>query len=604
MNMNTTEKRVFFILSVLLWAYLWLRAWLVPIIYDEVATFYHYVQAGEFLPWFAHWDANNHILNSALTILSYKLFGSSPLALRLPNLLVSILFFIYCYKIAETISNKYLRWVFILSLLLAHSFVDYFSLSRGYGMSMALLFGGIWYLMQSLKQANIKNYLLTLLFINLAVLANLTLIISAFVVMALLFLNLINRKNMGLPVIITIVAGLLPASFFIKLLFFMKAKGLLYYGSAVSFKAVTLWSLVKYFTGFESGTIENLLIVYFIIIVAVLAWLIGRMKDENPFSRIEFIFGFLLLGNVAGIFLNAWLFDVNYPEDRSGLFLFPFFIGSLIFVTDEIQLNMLKKIMAVLASLLLFFPLHFFATANFSHNSLENFRILQRFYDKVAAAQKTAEIRLTIGGSHNKELLWSYLNFRNGGKLSQMSTRSYPSMDMDFQITGYPNDPDWFTLYDSIDYDAQTQFYLVKRKQLLHRKIIQLRTGIVHKDKPNREYFSLLEGRADTLTGKSLVMSFNLAVRTENKPFDSWVVFTVKDKNKKTLRYERVPFNWLRTDWSNPEKQMVNTIYVKDLPPESDTYILFVWNIDKVPYEIVDGEAAVFVLNKLNPDSH
>ncbi|MCF6341307.1 MAG: hypothetical protein L3J31_00690 [Bacteroidales bacterium] len=595
--MRTTEKRVFFILSVLLWGYLLLRAWLVPIIYDEVATFYHYVQAGEFLPWFAHWDANNHILNSALTIFSYKLFGSSPLALRLPNLLMSVLFFVFCFKIAETIINSYLRWVFILSLLMAHSFVDYFCLSRGYGMSMALLFGSIWYLMQSMKNAGAKNYLLTLLFLNLAVLANLTLIISAFIVMALLFLNLIRRKKILLPAFITFVAGMLPAAFFVKLLFFMKAKGLLYYGSAAGFKTVTLWSLVKYFTGFESGIIENLVIVYFVTIVAALAWLVSRSKGANPFCRIHFVFGFLMTGNVAAIFLNAWLFDVNYPEDRAGLFLFPFFIGSVIFLADEVNIPHLKKVLVGLASFLLFFPLHFLATANLSHNSLENFRILQRFYDKVATYQEAGEMRLTIGGSHNKELLWSYLNFRNGGKLNQMSTRSYPAMDLDFQITGYPDDPDWFILYDSIDYDPQTQFYLVKRKQQLPKKLLQSKDGIVHKEKPNREYFSLLEGRADTLIGKSLLVSFNLAVQTANKPFDSWVVFTVKDKNKQTLRYERVPFNWLRTDWSNPENRMTNTIYVKDLPPESDKYILFVWNIDKVPYEIPDGEAAVFVLD-------
>ncbi len=54
-------------------------------------------------------------------------------------------------------------------------------------------------------------------------------------------------------------------------------------------------------------------------------------------------------------------------------------------------------------------------------------------------------------------------------------------------------------------------------------------------------------------------------------------------------------FDWLRTDRRDPDKPMINLLYVKDLPPESDTCILFVWNIDKVPYEILDGEAAVFV---------
>lgn len=402
--MNTTEKRVYFILSVLLWIYLWLRAWQVPIIYDEVATFYHYIHKGEFLPYFAHWDANNHIINSALGIVSYNLFGSSPLALRLPNLLVSVIFFIYCFLISEEIRNVFLRWTFILSLLLAHSFIDYFTVCRGYGMSMAFLFGSIWYLMQSMKVVNTKNYLLTLLFLNLAVLANLTLIFSLFIVIGLLLLNLIKRKRVVLPAILSITGGLLPATFFVKLLFFMKAKGLFYYGSAAGFKSMTIWSLVKYFLSIESSFIEYFLIVLFFGIVIVLAVQIVISKKNHSFFNTHFVFGYLLFGNVAAILLNAWLFGVNYPEDRAGLFLFPYFVGSLIFLADNTQHHLLKRIRIGIAALLLIFPVHFLMHANLSHNSLENFRILQRFYDKVLSEQIAGEPLTTIGGSHNKEL--------------------------------------------------------------------------------------------------------------------------------------------------------------------------------------------------------
>lgn len=149
---------------------------------------------------------------------------------------------------------------------------------------------------------------------------------------------------------------------------------------------------------------------------------------------------------------------------------------------------------------------------------------------------------------------------------------------------------------EEIVFQGIDQFYLVKRKKALPRKLVQSRDNIIHKEKPQREFFSLLKGRADTLIGKSLVVGFSLAVSAESKPFESWVVFTVKDKNKKTLRYERIPFDWLRTDWSNPENRMVNSIYVNELPPESDKYFLFVWNINKVSYQIINGKASVFVL--------
>ena len=108
-----SDKKIFLLLSLLIWIYLWLRAFFIPITYDEAATFYHYIHFGRFLPFIAHWDANNHFLNSALSIISYRLLGSSELALRLPNLIFAPLFFYFCllpvfiYVNSQLISRMY-----------------------------------------------------------------------------------------------------------------------------------------------------------------------------------------------------------------------------------------------------------------------------------------------------------------------------------------------------------------------------------------------------------------------------------------------------------------------------------------------------------------
>jgi hypothetical protein len=124
----------------LVFIYLIFRALYVPLVHDEAATFFHYIVSENFIPPEAHWDANNHILNSALTYLSYSLFGSSELSLRIPNLLTFIIYVVYTFKISKIISNKLLRWVFLISLILAHNFIEFFALTRGYGMSMEFLF--------------------------------------------------------------------------------------------------------------------------------------------------------------------------------------------------------------------------------------------------------------------------------------------------------------------------------------------------------------------------------------------------------------------------------------------------------------------------------
>ncbi|HNS46120.1 MAG TPA: hypothetical protein PKH94_02665, partial [Bacteroidales bacterium] len=64
------EKILFVAFGLLLWIYVWLRAIQVPLIYDEIATFFHYIHSSSFLPFRSHLDANNHLLNSALTWIS------------------------------------------------------------------------------------------------------------------------------------------------------------------------------------------------------------------------------------------------------------------------------------------------------------------------------------------------------------------------------------------------------------------------------------------------------------------------------------------------------------------------------------------------------
>ena len=123
----------------LVFIYLAIRAFMVPLVHDEVATFFHYIQKGEFLPPLAHWDANNHILNSILSYFSYLLFGSSELSLRLSNLIFFPVFFFFVYRISNLLRNSILKWAFFITFVFAHNFIEYFALSRGYGMSMALL---------------------------------------------------------------------------------------------------------------------------------------------------------------------------------------------------------------------------------------------------------------------------------------------------------------------------------------------------------------------------------------------------------------------------------------------------------------------------------
>ena len=72
-NRSRIESLILIVLFIFTFMYIIIRAYSVPIIHDEAATFFYYIQSGIFMPPEAHIDANNHILNSALAHFSYLL---------------------------------------------------------------------------------------------------------------------------------------------------------------------------------------------------------------------------------------------------------------------------------------------------------------------------------------------------------------------------------------------------------------------------------------------------------------------------------------------------------------------------------------------------
>jgi hypothetical protein len=108
------------------------QAALIPFTYDEAYSYLHYARS-----WHGFADvsiANNHYLNSFLMRLSSFFLGSEPFVLRLPNVLS---FYIYS-AVAYWVSRKLEMAAFSFAALVANAYLlDFFSLSRGYGIASA-----------------------------------------------------------------------------------------------------------------------------------------------------------------------------------------------------------------------------------------------------------------------------------------------------------------------------------------------------------------------------------------------------------------------------------------------------------------------------------
>jgi hypothetical protein len=653
--MNLSGKRksetiLFWSIALLLWIYSWARAICVPLIYDEIATFFHYIHTNSWIPFRSHPDANNHLLNSALTWISYQLLGSSPLALRLPNILTFPLYALFVFRFGRQIHLPLLRWILILTLLFAHHFLEFFSLTRGYGMSMAFLMGSCWYLKCLIFRFSTKDYSLALLFGLLALGSNLNLTYTFIVVQAvsvIVYIQYIRNQKFQIPKsksqtnsksqdpkskkiqtpkfqiylphpasrlphsasssspplshlssllspLSFLLLGLLPTAFFTTYLFYLKDQGALYYGSSEGLIKTSFLSLSGLL--FENGQMVFFWYACILVCMALgfyIFWNISRRTSSQWFSY-HYLFLYLFAGNIIGAVMAHWIFGINYHEARTALYFYPLFIGTVIFIADSAIYKTNKRWILPLMLPLLVIPVTFSMNVNLSHVSFENERIHDRFYQRIQSDHPVNGYPPTIGGYRGREMQWAYLNFRHGGTAGIVQYSDYPGILADYQIADIIENPSWRDMYDSLDYDHQTGFYLLKRKTPAAR--IPISSFMISNVSTSEEYISFGQGAADTLRGKQLYAGYRLSIKSPVKPLRAWIVFTAFDKDRKTLCYERIPLDWLRTEWKGENDDLVTGIFIPPIPDQADRFVTYLWNIDKKPLEILHGTLELFVL--------
>lgn len=597
-----TGLGIYLALCTVLYVYLWFRAAFVPMAHDEIATFFHFVHTGKFLPFHAIWDANNHLLNSVITWISYHIFGSSPLALRLSNLIFVPLFFYYIYRISKYLHNDVIRWTFLISLCFSHYFIEFFALSRGYGMSMALMSGAIFHLIKTFNSDQIKDYALTAVFIILMLLANLSLLIPAIAIAGYQILYFFtrplsaSRKTLS-KVLIIILLEMIPLLIFTILLLKMKGEGALYYGTTEGFWKITIKTLVPLLTGMNNLTVYILLILTFTFSLFTFFFLSLRISSLFLPWR---VFPILLFTSFAGVMLASSLFDVNFPEDRVGLYFFPLFAGSVFFSADTLFKKYHNKLIFLTVLPFLFFPVHFLGHLNFAYSNCYKVDVVpERFYHKVKESHIPGQPPPTVGGYRTRHFCWSYHDFRNSGDQSQLYFNSYPGLQSDFQIVDITDNPSWLSYYDMVDRDNVTGRYLLKRKQKITSLAVKEISEITTHGDISKEYHSLFEADCDTLTGLLLYLTYDLTIYSPVIPFVGWVVLEIQDSEHNNLTYESFALDWQRSAWDGSFHNFINGQLTGKIPDNAHRIIVYIWNIDKMPYRISDGK---IILNKLVPD--
>ena len=601
MKVRTKSKIsvLFFQLSIIAFVIVLYRSLLIPFTHDEVATFIYYIQPGEFMPFNAHIDANNHILNSGLSFFFFKLLGDSPFVLRIPNLIAFILLIIGVFRISKLLDSSFSKFVLFILFLFSFPFISFFSVCRGYGLSMGLLVLSLSYFINYIKNPDkTKYFLLFTVFIQLALSSNLTLIIlTVLVQFYILLFQFIKNKILHFQTLIIHLISFLLIIFWVYYLFFLKENNALYLGKGSNIWEVTYLSLVNIFVGSKENITLNIIIIIFVIIVTSLSYiLIFQSKGTNIRNLISdqlfVILSFFVL-LILLFFVQKYLIHINFPEGRAALYLYPLFALIFVFYLDKSP-GLLNKAAASL--LVIAYILQFFLSLNFSKHSIEEYvTIPDRFYTYLEKEQTKSPEQITIGGHPYRELIFNFINYRNGGKLNLENPSGEMNLYSDYYLADILDSSVYNKYYNTIDSEPNWGYTLLKRKEFAKRTLIWSSDKIIEINN-DQEYNNLFSFNDTTFYDTfPLLINIEFDVIESPIPNNTSIILEINDSTGNNNIYKRLPLNWLKYDWNNTYNNQYQ-IMTENVPTQCKRIICYFWNFQKMRNQIKINKINIYRL--------
>ncbi len=368
------NKVIIIVASVFLLTYIMLRAYLLSFTHDESLSLY--IVDGKFI--FAD-TANNHLLNTKLMDIFKKCFGRKEFSLRLPNVLSFITYSISCFYILKT-SRKLWFTIFGLALILFNPFMlEYFSLARGYGISLGFMLLSVYFLLKDgmctpNPSTLMKDFFLSSIFGALALFANLALINFYICVLVIFFIKYLIFKNQikkfssfDLKYLGVFGLSIIPLILGMGRLLKLKVLNELYFGSnsfSESFNSIFSSSL--YISKYFETVVFIIFLIFLINLITGIIYIVGKKKYKSSL----FILTLLILMLIFGSWIENLIFEAKYPSERTGLYYLPIIATFTYFLfRDLIEEFKIKRIiyLPILMAAIVFILINCCFGFNLSH---------------------------------------------------------------------------------------------------------------------------------------------------------------------------------------------------------------------------------------------
>lgn len=300
---------------------------------DESATYLQFCHK-PFLDWFKYMDlwtmANNHLLNTFLINITTSRYVSE-FTIRLPNVIAGIFYLLVVIKIGQLLSLS--RWQALVWLVIIASpvfVIDFFTVARGYGISLTLCFWAIYYLMRFRENNSISYIVFCSLATVAAIYANFTAIHFALslgiVLCILLWQNKIPlRKSMAI-LSVYCGLGLLCLLTIFRILLRLKEIGEFKYGTKNIRETIASFGQIVTYDPRNYGSDFQIILGVLFILLGI-ACLILLLKKQN--EKIIIFVWLTACMILFPILFNVFL-DAAYPETRKAVLYLPLF-GACLF---------------------------------------------------------------------------------------------------------------------------------------------------------------------------------------------------------------------------------------------------------------------------------
>ena len=586
-NLN---RNIFAVTALLVFIYLTIRSITVPISHDEAATFFHYIQSNKFIPYYTLWDANNHFLNSLLVYPLYKLFGSDLFWLRLPNLLAFPVYALFAYKLTRDIKSHLVQLITSIALITAPFLIEFFGQSRGYGLSFALMMGAIYYVNVFIKSKSPHHQFFIWFFIALTVMANMSLMNTFLMILGGVFLLLLFKGNKNYSRsnwIVFVAFGLIPFLFATKYALDMKEMRLLYYGLGDGFVPVTVKSLFRF--GFDTESMTLAWIATIIGLIASVTLIVAFARKHFNFANAGMIAAVFLLGNAVGSILLNQIMDVNFPEDRIAIYFLLLFILTFGYFVQLVSTK--YDWFKWTAILLIAFPISMLAQLNLNHTlGWVIYPVSIDAYDYFNAEREKSDTPLIISGDRLLEMSWGYHNVRADEMGVPFAQDWRDTLHLSDYILCHPkNCVKSESDYDLVFEDASNMKIYKRKADLKLTPVFNLDSGLYFND--DQEYHNILDINNDSINRNANILELEIKVSSPNIPLNTEIIITSSSSTNNKLYYDFIPLKWIQTQWDGQTLRFRRPI---SLPLESERFLIYFWNIDKVPQEITVTDVRLY----------